>query len=134
MDLGTALLAVGAGDRAASFEIFSDTLDPAWIDAALHATDRATVRRRKLPAHFVVWLVIGMALFRDRSIREVVRHPDLVLPGPRRHATVTGIGVTQRMSLHGIFHQTLRPSGRTGPRRLSFAAAPVSLGGSRSEA
>ena len=69
MELGAALLAVGAGDRAASFEIFSETLEPAWIDAALHATDRATVRRRKLPAHFVVWLVIGMALFRDRSIR-----------------------------------------------------------------
>ena len=95
MDLGTALLAVGAGDRAASFEIFSGTLDPAWIDAALHATDRATVRRRKLPAHFVVWLVIGMALFRDRSIREVVRHLDLVLPGKRRHETVTGSAIAQ---------------------------------------
>ena len=74
------MLAVGAGDRAASFEMFSETLEPAWIEAALHATDRATVRKRKLPAVFVVWLVIGMALLRDRSIREVVRHLDLVLP------------------------------------------------------
>jgi IS4 transposase len=95
MELGTALLAVGAGDRAASFEIFSETLEPAWIDAALHATNRATVRRRKLPAHFIVWLVIGMALFRDRSIREVVRHLDLVLPGTRRHETVTGSAIAQ---------------------------------------
>jgi hypothetical protein len=30
MELGTALLAVGAGDRAASFEIFSETLDPPY--------------------------------------------------------------------------------------------------------
>ena len=95
MELGAALLAVGAGDRAASFEIFSETLEPAWIDQALHATDRATIRKRKLPAHFVVWLVIGMALFRDRSIREVVRHLDLVLPGTRRHATVTGSAIVQ---------------------------------------
>ena len=95
MELGAALLAVGAGDRAASFDIFSETLEPAWIDQALHATDRATIRKHKLPAHFVVWLVIGMALFRDRSIREVVRHLDLVLPGTRRHATVTGSAIVQ---------------------------------------
>ena len=50
MELGTALLAVGAGDRAARCEIFSDTLDPAWINAALHATDRATVRRPRRAA------------------------------------------------------------------------------------
>ena len=43
--MGAALLAVGAGNRGASFEIFSETLDPAWIETALHATDRATVRR-----------------------------------------------------------------------------------------
>jgi hypothetical protein len=95
MELGTALLAVGAGERAASFEIFSQTLEPVWIEEALHATDRATIRRRKLPAYFVVWLVIGMALFRDRSIREVVRHLDLALPGTRRHATVTGSAIVQ---------------------------------------
>ena len=93
MELGRALLAVGAGDRAASFEMFSETLEPAWIEAALHATDRATVRKRKLPAVFVVWLVIGMALLRDRSIREVVRHLDLVLPTGRRRTSVSGSAI-----------------------------------------
>jgi len=96
MELGAALLAVGAGDRTASFEIFSETLDPAWIDQALRATDRASIRKRKLPAHFVVWLVIGMALFRDCSIREVVRHLDLVLPGKRRQATVSGSAIMHK--------------------------------------
>jgi hypothetical protein len=95
MELGEALLAVGAGERAASFEIFSETLDPEWIQHALTATGTATVRRRKLPAEYVVWLVIGMGLLRDRSIREVVRHLDLVLPtGPRR-ATVSGSAIVQ---------------------------------------
>ena len=59
MELGAALLAVGAGDRAASFDLFSETLDPEWIAQALTATGTATVRRRKLPAEYVVWLVIG---------------------------------------------------------------------------
>ena len=68
MDLGRVLEAVGSGERAASFEVFADSLDRHWIEAALAATGSATVRRRKLPAEQVVWIVIGMALFRDRSI------------------------------------------------------------------
>jgi Insertion element 4 transposase N-terminal/Transposase DDE domain len=94
-ELGARLLAVGAGERAASFELFSETLDPEWIAQALAATGTATVRRRKLPAEYVVWLVIGMALFRDRSIREVVRHLDLVLPGAGGRRTVSGAAIAQ---------------------------------------
>src|SRR3990172_8272789 len=81
MDLGRVLEAVGSGERAASFEVFADSLDRHWIEQALAATGTATVRRRKLPAEQVVWIVIGMALFRDRSIQEVVHHLELVLPG-----------------------------------------------------
>ena len=80
MGLGKAMLAVGAGERAASFEEFSAAIDPQWITAALAATGTASLRRRKLPAEYVVWLVIGMALFRDRAIRQVAQHLDLVLP------------------------------------------------------
>jgi hypothetical protein len=95
MRVGEALLAVGAGDRAASFDLFSETLEPEWITQALTATGAATIRRRKLPAEYVVWLVIGMALLRDRSIREVVRHLDLVLPRGRRRQTVSGAAIAQ---------------------------------------
>ncbi len=93
MRVGEALLAVGAGEPAASFELFSETLEPAWITQALTATGKATIRRRKLPAVFVVWLVIGMALLRDRSIREAVRHLDLVRPVGRRRQTVSGSAI-----------------------------------------
>src|SRR5262249_16951597 len=85
MEVGEAILAVGAGERPASFEQFSAAIDPRWIADALVATDTASVRRRKLPAEPVVGLVIGMGLFRDRSITEVVHHLDLVL-SPRRGA------------------------------------------------
>ena len=80
MDLARALEEVGSGQRAASFEIFARSLEPQWIEQALAATGTATVRRRKLPAEQVVWTVIGMGLFRDRSIQEVVHHLGLVLP------------------------------------------------------
>jgi hypothetical protein len=82
MGVGEAILAAGAGTCPASFDQFSAAIDPQWITDALTATDSASVRRRKLPAEHVVWLVIGMGLFRDRSIAQVVHHLDLVLPTP----------------------------------------------------
>jgi len=82
MDLGQALLAVGEGEWPDHFEQFAAALDPAWIQQALTATGKATLRRRKLPAEQAVWLVIGMGLFRDRSIQAVAQHLDLVLPAP----------------------------------------------------
>jgi len=89
MELGQALLAVGTGERPASFEEFSAALDPAWIAAALDTTGTASVRRRKVPADYVVWLVIAMALFRDRAIAQVAQHLELVLPSAGGRGTVT---------------------------------------------
>ena len=62
------------------FDRFRRDMDPAWIDAALAATGTATVRKRRLPAEQVIWLVIGMALMRNRPIEEVASSLDLVLP------------------------------------------------------
>ncbi|MER9339086.1 IS4 family transposase [Mesorhizobium sp. M0293] len=58
----------------------SRAIDPAWIARALAVTGKASIRKRKLPAEQVIWLVIALALFRHQSIPEVVAHLDLVLP------------------------------------------------------
>jgi hypothetical protein len=86
---------VGAGDRSESFALFSRTLDIEWVRQALTASGSASVRKRKLPAESVVWLVIGMALLRDRSIDEVVRHLDLVLPESEHDPRVSHSAVIQ---------------------------------------
>ncbi len=64
-----------------TFSTFETHIDPDWIDEALTATGVATLRRRRLPAEQVIWLVLGMALLRDRPIHEVVSSLDLALPG-----------------------------------------------------
>lgn len=66
-----------------SFDDLRRHIDPDWIQQALEATGTATLRRRRLPADQVIWLVLGMALFRDRSISHVVDSLDLALPGQR---------------------------------------------------
>lgn len=62
---------------------FIASLDPDWIEQALAATGTATIRRRRLPAEQVIWLVIGMCLFRNQSMTELVSMMDLALPGAR---------------------------------------------------
>ena len=51
-----------------------------WIHEALDATGIATIRRRRLPAEIVVWIVICLSIFRSRSISGVVEALDLALP------------------------------------------------------
>jgi hypothetical protein len=49
-------------------------------ESAVQASGRASVRRRRLPAQQVVWLVIALALYRHQSSSEVVDELDLALP------------------------------------------------------
>ena len=51
-----------------------------WFEDALEATGTATIRRRRLPAEQVVWLVLAMGLFRNLSIEELVERLNIALP------------------------------------------------------
>jgi len=70
-------------------------LDPAWIEEALLATGTATVRRRRLPADRVLWLMLGVALMRDLPITEVARRLDVALPDADGTRTVASSALTQ---------------------------------------
>ena len=63
-------------------------IDPAWIDLALTNAGLLSVRRRKLPAEVVVWLVLGASLIAGMAFDEVVRHLGLT-PTTRRKGTQT---------------------------------------------
>ncbi len=62
------------------FGTLSRNIDPQWITQALAATGTASVRKRKLPAQQVIWLVIALAMYRHQSIAQVVADLDLALP------------------------------------------------------
>jgi hypothetical protein len=78
----------------AAFQRFQESIDPEWIDAALDATGTATLRRRRLPAEQVVWLVLGMALYRHRPIDDLVGRLDLAL-SPSGTSSVAKSAVAQ---------------------------------------
>lgn len=65
-----------------------------WIERAVTATGTASIRRRRLPAEQVVWLVIALAMYRHWSISEVVDSLDLALPNESA-AFVSKSAITQ---------------------------------------
>jgi hypothetical protein len=80
MGLASSLASLADGTLPASFEGLKSHIDREWIKSSLAKHGVATVRRRKLPADQVVWLAVGIALYRNQPIPEVVSRLDLVLP------------------------------------------------------
>ena len=67
----------------ADFATLRRALPEEWIAEALEAKGVATIRRRRLPAEQVVWLVLGMCFFREHSIEFLVQTLGISLPGSR---------------------------------------------------
>lgn len=88
-------LAYTASLTPGDYTSFRQHLDPAFIEEALATTGTATLRKRRLSADRVVWLVIGMALIRDRPIAAVVRQLDLAMPAADGMRTVASSAITQ---------------------------------------
>jgi hypothetical protein len=75
-----ALEIVGHFGVADKLDRLREHIPAGWIEAALEWTGTKSVRRRRLPAEQIVWLVIGMALFRDEPIQRIVDLLELALP------------------------------------------------------
>lgn len=86
-------------------------LPMAWIEESLHRTQKASRRVRRLPAHFVLWLVILLAIFREQSMFRVAKNLDLAVPCSR-DVPLTRSALTQALQRLGptpieqVFHQS----------------------------
>ena len=79
-------------------------IDPAWIEQALHATGKASIRRRKLPAKHAVWLVVGLALFRQMPLWQVVQEMALTLGEQDLPAPSSSVQARQRLGAQPLEH------------------------------
>lgn len=80
MNVTSSLIALSDGSLPASFKGLQSHVDVQWVQDALARGGVGKLRKRKLSAEDVVWLVIGMALYRDLPMIDVVHKLDLVLP------------------------------------------------------
>lgn len=111
MSLAQDLSGVVAAKTASVLQNFRCLINPEWIEEALQATGTATVRRRRLPAEQVLWLVVGMAMMRDRPIADIVSALGLSLPDARRSEVAPSAIVAARRRLGDkpveyLFHRT----------------------------
>lgn len=82
----------------------SALIDPSWIEQALQATGKGSIRRRKLPAEHAVWLVIGLALFRQMPLWQVVQEMALTLDGQALPAPSASVQARQRLGPEPLAH------------------------------
>lgn len=82
--LSSQLAAIQETMPVAGLDRLAEHLPLSWIEASLAQTGTASLRRRRLPAEQVVWLVIALALYRHQSMPEVLATLDLALPSEDR--------------------------------------------------
>lgn len=66
-----------------SFEQFAEILSPDLIEQCFKQAGVATLRKRRLPLETVLWSIIGMSLFRQRSVWDIATQMDIMLPGKK---------------------------------------------------
>lgn len=74
---------------------FTHNLPVEWVESALRLSHSATIRRRRLPADQVLWLVLGMAIFRHEPVQEVARRLNICAQGLANDQLLARSGVTQ---------------------------------------
>ncbi|MHC8326902.1 IS4 family transposase [Pseudomonas sp. LB1P83] len=74
---------------------FTQNIPIEWVASALDLSSQATIRRRRLPADQVLWLVLGMALFRDEPVHEVARRLNICAQGLATDHLLARSGVTE---------------------------------------
>jgi hypothetical protein len=78
----------------------------------LQLSSSATIRRRRLPTDQVLWLVLGMALFRNEPVSEVARRLNICAQGLASDSLLARSGVCQARQRLGaepmqwLFRQT----------------------------
>jgi hypothetical protein len=79
----------------AAFTRLFEALDPSWFEEALLTTGTGTIRRRRLTAERMMWLILGISLLRNWPITEVARRLEIALPGLDGSLTVASSALTQ---------------------------------------
>ena len=96
---------------------FTHNIPVEWVNSALDLSEKASIRRRRLPSDQVLWLVLGMAIFRDEPIHEVARRLNICAQGLASDSLLAKSGVTEARKRLGsqpvewLFRQTGRQWG-----------------------
>ncbi|RML51228.1 hypothetical protein ALQ93_200076 [Pseudomonas syringae pv. pisi] len=114
MPIQQQLLDLGDLFNFSDLSTFTQNIPIEWVASALNLSAQATIRRRRLPSDQVLWLVLGMALFRDEPVHEVARRLNICAQGLASDQLLARSGVTEARKRLGadpvesLFRQTGR--------------------------
>ncbi|MDP4537989.1 IS4 family transposase [Alkalimonas collagenimarina] len=63
-----------------TFEKYAELLSPELIQQGFEQAGVATIRKRRLPLETVLWSIIGMSLYRQKSVWDIATQMDIMLP------------------------------------------------------
>ncbi|MFK1554681.1 IS4 family transposase [Pseudomonas aeruginosa] len=112
MPIQQQLLDLGDLFNFSDLSTFTQNIPVEWVASALELSAQATIRRRRLPGDQVLWLVLGMALFRDEPVHEVARRLNICAQGLASDQLLARSGVTEARKrlgadpVEGLFRQT----------------------------
>ena len=113
-----------------AFKFAGEVIEAEWLLEALRATGTSLIRRRKLPADQMIWIVLAMALFRDRSIAAVNSHLGLARnPADERKRTAEQTSPKESKRIAATSSAGLRRRGRA--RRAGSRGGSYGRGGHR---
>lgn len=118
MPFQESLLDLGELFNFSDLSTFTHNIPVEWVESALNLSDKATIRRRRLPSDQVLWLVLGMAIFREEPIHEVARRLNICAQGLASDSLLAKSGVTEARKRLGaqpvewLFRQTGHRWGR----------------------
>ena len=77
----------------------------------MQRTDATSIRHRRLPAEQVVWLMVALALYRHKSISEVLDDLGLAIPDAQAPfvSKSAGAQARQRLGSDPLWQAVLRP-------------------------
>src|SRR5262245_3964772 len=120
MALGEAILAVGAGDRAASFELFSETLEAEWITQALQATGAVDQLEERVGLEHLDRGGMAPTPTRSARILELAGHGIAGASGGQLHEPLDGGPVYDLVAVDAL--AAIADAGHEGP---VLAATPL---------
>ena len=103
--------------RGNALEDLAGLIDNEWIAQALAVSGKASIRKRKLPAEHAIWLVIGLSLYRQLPMWQVVHQLSLSLHQQALPAPSASVQARQRLGcepLEQLFGQLTRAWSRPG--------------------
>tara|TARA_Y100000748_G_scaffold219571_2_gene184586 strand:+ start:11210 stop:12541 length:1332 start_codon:yes stop_codon:yes gene_type:complete len=117
MPIQQQLLDLGELFNFSDLSTFTQNIPVEWVASALDLSAQATIRRRRLPSDQVLWLVLGMALFRDEPVHEVAKRLNICAQGLASDQLLARSGVTEARKRLGadpvehLFRQTAKQWG-----------------------